>query len=329
MQRFLIFLYSLFLFTLTMNPLIAIDLEDKQDAKNDLRILELLPNLLCPLAVDPCIPKDFIALSPNGTLDAYDWIYWGPKDVLKAYFEDPNSLKVPVFRVKLSANTVQTGPNLFNEDMKKFLKLLKKEDPKGFSSIETQWGNYPVIAITTEKENNFIFLAWVGLNDPKAGWTLMFNLVYPNQKGHPNKEDRQLWESLFTKTTQLKDGEYFKACGQDLQEGYTLVNVGGAKLKMIAEKRQSDGKLQIVVIPDGSNVKFHYLNMIEGGMGAKWKYGEPIVKVSGKIVIKNENNQTIIDHVTSIFIKNVPEFSFKKENENELLIFQKNSHKAD
>jgi len=28
-----------------MNPLTAVDPEDKQDVKNDLRILELLPNL--------------------------------------------------------------------------------------------------------------------------------------------------------------------------------------------------------------------------------------------------------------------------------------------
>ena len=128
-------------------------------------------------------------------------------------------------------------------------------------------------------------MAWVGLNDPEAGWTLLFNLVYPDKKGHPNKKDRQLWESLIMKTTQLKDGDYFKACGQDLQEGYTLVNVGGAKLKMLAEKRQSDGTLQVVVIPESSDVEFHYVDMMECAMGAKWKYGEPMVKVYGEIAV--------------------------------------------
>lgn len=39
--------------------------KDRLEAKNNLRILDLLPNLLCPLAVDPGIPADFIALSPN------------------------------------------------------------------------------------------------------------------------------------------------------------------------------------------------------------------------------------------------------------------------
>jgi hypothetical protein len=163
MQRIFIFLYSLFVCMFTMNPLAAIALKDKQNAKNDLRILELLPNLLCPLAVDPGIPADFVALSPRGTLDPYDWIYWGPKNVLKAYFENPASLKTPVLRVKFSANVAQTGPNSFNnEGLMESLKMLQKEDPKEFASIETRWGDYPILAIRTKMEGQLIFMAWVG-----------------------------------------------------------------------------------------------------------------------------------------------------------------------
>jgi len=331
MQRIFIFLYSLSVCIFAMNPLaaIAIASKEQQDGKNDLRILELLPNLLSPLAVDPAIPADFIALSPKGTLDPYDWIYWGPKDVLKAYFENPTSLKVSVLRVKLSANVAQTDPNSFHKGFVEPLKMLQQKDPKGFASIETQWGDYPIVAIRTKMEGHLIFMAWVGLNDPGAGWTLVFNLVYPDKKGHPNKKDRQLWESLIMKTTQLKDGDYFKACGQDLQEGYTLVNVGGAKLKMVAEKRQSDGTLQVVVIPESSGVEFHYVDMMECLMGAKWKYGEPMVKVYGEIVVNNESVKSTTDYISSIFFKTVPEFSFKKEDGKKLLIFQKSCDKTD
>lgn len=125
------------------------------------------------------------------------------------------------------------------------------------------------------------------------------------------------------KTTQLKDRDYFKAGGQDLQEGYTLVNVGGAKLKMLAEKRQSDGILQVVVIPESSDVEFHYFDMVECLMGATWKYGEPMVKVYGTIALNNENFKSITYYVTSIFFKTVQEFLFKKDDEKKLLIFQK------
>ena len=116
MQRIFISLCSIFVCIFTMNPLTATAPKATQNATNDLRILDLLPNLLCPFAVDPGIPADFVALSPRGTLDPYDWIYWGPKDVLKAYFENPASLKTPLIRVKLSANVAQTGPNSFNNE---------------------------------------------------------------------------------------------------------------------------------------------------------------------------------------------------------------------
>lgn len=301
-----------------MNFLTAIDFTDSLEAKNDLRILNLLPNLLKPLAVEPGIPEDFVALSPTGILDPCDWIYWGPKDVLEAYFKNPSSLEAPILRVKLSANVVQTGPNSFSDEA--FLDSLKKEDPN--ACFETKWGDYPVCAIKARIEGNLIFMAWVGLNDPEAGWTLLFNLVCSDEKGHPNKQDRKLWENLLIKTTSLKDGDYFKALGQDLQEGYTIANFNGAKLKMFAEKRQRDGVLQVVVFPE-PDVEFYYEDMEEVLMGAEWKYGEPMVKVYGEVVFKNASMINDTKCVTSIFFKTVPEFSFKKEDPSELLIFQK------
>jgi hypothetical protein len=321
MKRIVIFLHLLFACVCGMNSLRAMATENIQEEKNNLRILKLLPNLYIPFAVDPGIPEDFIALTPSGNLDPYDWIYWGPKDVLKAYFEDPTSLKTSILRVRLSTNVSQTSPNSFNHDE---IKMLGKEDPTKFAYIETQWGDYPVLASKVRIEEQLMFTAWVGLNDPEAGWTLMFNLVYPLEKGGPKKEDCQLWENLLTKTIALKDRDYFKACGQDLQEGYTLVSVGGAKLKMLAEKRQSDGALQVVVIPDSPEVEFHYAGMMECAMGAKWKFGEPMVKVYGEIVLKKKNFTFTTDShfATSIFFKTVQDFSFKREDEKELLIFQ-------
>lgn len=312
MQRLFIFLY-LFVCIFTNNSLTAIVLEDQQYAENDLRILELLPNLVYPLAVDPCIPPDFIALSPRGTLDPYDWIYWGPKDVLKTYFENPASLKEPILRVKLSADVAQTGPKSFSVD-------------SSLNPFESQWGDYPVLGARARIEGYLIFIALVGLNDPEGGSTVMFNLVYPEGED-PNDEAQQLWENLLTKTTQLKDGDYFKALGQDLQEGYTLVDIGGAKLQVLAEKRQSDGVLQVVVIPDSSAVEFHYEDMMECLMGAQWKYGEPMVKVYGEIVVTRGNGKCIITDVISIFFKTVPEFTFKKDDGTKFLIFQKISDK--
>ena len=107
------------------------------------------------------------------------------------------------------------------------------------------------------------------------------------------------------------------------------MSVGGAKLKMIAEKRQSDGTLQVVVIPESSNVEFHYVDMMECEMGAKWKQSEPMVKVYGEIMFNDKNRKSTKSYVTSIFFKTVPDFSFKKDNEKKFLIFQKNHDKAE
>lgn len=327
MKKILAILCSLFLCTGTMSTVYAMVSNETQEVKDDLRILKLLPNLLCHLAVEPMIPEDFIALAPGGSLDLYDWIYWGPRDTLEAYFKDESSLNQPILRVKLSANVAQTGPKEFNGDSDELVRMMKKKNPKGFFYTESQWGNYPILALRSKIEKEVVIMAWVGLNDPEAGWTLMFNLVYPKGKGHPNKEDCAFWEAFIRDTKQLTDGDFFKACGQDLQSGYTIVNIGGAKLKVIAEKRHKDGQLQVVVIPETPNIEFHYVDMIEGRMGAQWKWGEPLVKVYGTIVVNGKNTKTNIDQVTSIFVQTVPEFSFKKEEmkeENGMSIYQKN-----
>ncbi len=92
---------------------------------------------------------------------------------------------------------------------------------------------------------------------------------------------------------------------------------------MTAEKRESDGLIQVVVLPESSNVEFPYVDMIECKMGAKWKYGEPMVKVYGEIIVNNRPLELTNNCITSIFYKNVSEFSFKKEEGKQSLIFQK------
>ncbi len=319
MQSNFLLVYVLFL-CMFINPSLAMAVEASQESSTNLRIVELLPNLCCPLAVNPGIPADFIAMSPNGNLDPYDWIYWGPKEVLKSYFENPASLKVPLIRVKLSANVNQTGPDTFC-GMESIKKMDKKR--KGLAFFENKWGDYPVLAMRKRIDGKLIYFAWVGLNDPEAGWTLLFNLVFPDEKDHPNNDDRKLWANFLKETSPLKDEDYFKACGQDLQEGYTLVNVSGAKLKLLAEKRQLDGALQVVVIPASTNIEFKYCDMMECLMGAKWKHGQPLVKVFGEITVNNQNIKSTTNYVTSIFYKTVPDFSLKKGDDKNALIFQK------
>lgn len=322
MNRSFVFLYVLFL------SMIAIDIEAKE-AKKNLRILELLPNLVNPLPVSPYLPANFIALSPSGHLDPYDWIYWGPRKVLKKYFKNPLSLKMPILRVKLSSNVVQTGPNSFNgKEHLQFIDVLKKEYPKEFASMETKWGKYPAFIIKAKMDGEINFTAWVGLNDREGGWTLLFNLVYPKGNGRPNELDCKLWENFFTKTTPLSGGEYFRALGQDYKDGYTILDINGSKLKMIAEKREHDGTIQLVVIPKHKDIQFEYDNMLEGLMAEDFRKGEPLVKVKGKIELTRGKAKYIdLNKSILIFYKTVSEFSHKQEDGEDLLIFQKEKAK--
>ena len=297
----------------------------------NLRISELLPYFCNPLAIDPFIPANFIALSPNGTLDPYDGIYWGPKDVLESYFENPSSLNSPILCIRLSPNVIQTGINSFCASTLELLKELEKLSPDDFESTTTRWGIYPIVTAKAKIEEKLHYIAWVGLNNMESGWTLIFNLVYPDKRVNPNEEDRALWENLLKKTTQLNNRDYFKAHGQDLHEGYTLVNVAGAKLKMIAEKRENDGQLQVVVIPETPNTEFNYFDMTECLMIAEWRHGDPMIKVHGEVVISEGCCTNVINQYISIFFNTVSEFSLKKEevNDKNYLFFQKNNIKND
>lgn len=297
-------------------------LNASSEESKGLRILDLLPNLCNPLAVEPAVPDDFVAMSPGGDLDPYDWIYWGPKDVLESYFKDPKSLDKPLLRVKLSANVAQRGPSIFIGGDIEYMEDMKNADPESFSDLEYHWGSYPVYAVRAKMEKDKIFSAWVGLNDQEAGWTLLFNLVYPKKAGHPNKDDQNLWDNFIRKTKQLPEPDFFKAHGQDMRPGLTLVDIGGAKLLMVAEKRENDGKVQVMVVPASSDVEFEYLKMEECLLGSEWNLGAPIVKVFGKLI--NNKLRFISGEVITVLLVTVPEFTNMDEakNKKELFIYQ-------
>jgi len=181
----------------------ATDSEECDNADADLRISQLLPNIFYPLLVEPAIPANFVAMAPSGDVDLYDWVYWGPKDVLETYFKNPNSLENAVIRVKFSGNVAQISPDTFGNGVEEHVKQLKQADPQ--SVIQKRWGQYPVVAIKEKMGNKIFNIAWVGLNVPDAGWTLMFNLIYPVNHREPSKEDEALWNTFITETEPLND----------------------------------------------------------------------------------------------------------------------------
>lgn len=313
------------LFLCAANMLTALSPSQAHESPDKPRILELIPNLVSPLGVEVAIPSNFVPMSPNGMVDPCDWIYWGPKDTLEAYFKNPADLQSPVIRVKLSTDMGQTQMGSLDVQAAQ----MRRNMPAEFEVTQLKWGEYPVVAVRGKINNRAVLTAWVGLNAAESGVTLIFNLVYPDETA-PNQTALALWNEFLHNTRQLSDYELFKAAGQDLQPGYTIVTAGLGKLKMTAEKRQRDGSIQVVVVPMQPEVTFKFLDLEEGLMGSKYKYGEPLVKVYGTTT--NKAAGIVMNHVTSILIESVTEFSVNKDDSNAtqgMLIFQKQGGQTD
>lgn len=235
----------LFIFALVSCQLIA------TDKWSDTRISKLLPQLDCPLAVEPAIAKSFVAMSPNGQLTAATWTLWGPKSVLEAYFRNPDSLSQAVLRVRISESVKQVGPDKFNRENDELAKVLAPLGLKRMFDVRMNWGKYPIYAITAQFETKWLYAAWVGLGDPQ-GTTLMFELIYPGSK--PTDADFALWNTFLDKTTPLPEPVYSQSFNVHYFPGYTLLFLYGAKCKIIGEQRYSDKAIQIVIDTQGSDL---------------------------------------------------------------------------
>lgn len=280
-------------------------------AQEDLRIQKLLPELPAPLAIHPAIPQNFIALSPGGPPDLCYWTYWGPKEVLEEFFEDHTALKKPILRFKLSGTIAEADPG----------KYLSGHSEENINEKELKWGPYPVYASSLPSKRPE-YNAWIGLNSPE-GWILQANLVYPEKESHPSKEALDLWNTFLEHTKPLSDPLFLKAHGQELKIGSTTLQIDGTKVILLAERRSSDKKLQVVVIPLDDHLDFQLKKVSLGTMGESWHYGEPLAKISARLTKKD---QFMTEKVISVLIKTVSDFSLDADllkRKEGIIVFQK------
>lgn len=273
------------------------------DVTQTLRIHQLMPqkDLLISLGVEPALPPDFIALSKKGEIDYSDCVYWGPENVLKAYFKDPNSLSTPILKVRIADFITQSQLKDFHRN---FLKEASKGELKFIHS--GNWGSYPYYCLeydTPEAEKTHLGL--IGLNEDSDS-VLAFILVSP-KKEIDQGQGLKLWENFFKQTKELPFPLFIKALGQEMHKGYTIVNVIGRKIKVFAEQRRSDKKLQFIVMPEDKNVKFAFRKSDLALMGADWHKNEPILKIHGSYII--DDGWMNYSHTTSVLIKEVDEFA--------------------
>ena len=275
---------------------------------SEFRSHELLPDLVNQIGVEFAIPKDFVSL--EGRSDRNEWKIWGPKNVVENFKKSPESLSQPIIRVYI-ADTKQAGSGEFIgcESDAKVKHDMRRLGAKNVKVERLSWGVYPVLAIEAEFPKTTMLTALVGLNAPD-GDALFFALEYPTCSKQPSEDERALWKHFLTKTRQLPEPQYYKAaCGQDLQEGYTVYQLRQSKVKMVVEERISDNKILIVAIPLDKNIQFDFKQASFGTMGGKWKHGEPLAKIHGVFTSHESNSSAVFNSTVSVLIKKVNDFS--------------------
>lgn len=281
--------------------------------EGDQRIFHLLPTLDAPLAVEPYIPRNFVAMSKTGILDAHDWVYWGPKDVLEAYFADPHSLKQSLLRVRLSETVKQISADKFSSENDELCKLLAPMGLKRLYDVRMNWGKYPIYIITAEFQKKWLYTGWVGLCDPQ-GTTLMFELVYPvavaDTALKPTNEQFKLWDEFLDKTKPLlSDPLYLDGFKISYTPGVTDIMLYGAAFSVVGEQRVSDKLIQVVVDTQKSGFKAVLDSVYLAHISPQLNTGGPGAKVYLSLVRKEGDKETVFTHMLPVIVKPVEAFS--------------------
>jgi hypothetical protein len=127
-------------------------------------------------------------------------------------------------------------------------------------------------------DDDEVHAALIGLDH--GGQVLCMELNCPHNQHTPSAEDLNMWSEFLEKTKFLEEHEFYKAHGQDLREGFTLVNVYGCVLRVSAEKRTRDGKIQVVIKPEDDHISCKCMDVVQMLMETNWHFFEPSLKNS-------------------------------------------------
>lgn len=163
---------------------------------------KFLPGIEEQLAIEPALPKDFIADSIQNEPNVIDGVIWGKKEDIEQLKNDPKQIKSTFIIARLSTNVTQAGSNEFNGE-KDFIKELEDLSYTNVVIEKLKWGEYPVLSLNaTSAEDRKIYVAWVGLNETDTHKVLLLNFVYPDQQNEPTPDQLKIWETLLRQTKQ-------------------------------------------------------------------------------------------------------------------------------
>lgn len=287
--------------------LLHIDLfsAEEIDISKPLRIHQLMPRegMFVSLAIEPALPLDFIALSQDEEINYSDWVYWGPKKVIRAYLKNPLSLNEPIIRVSFAQNiTLKSDGTL---DIGLIEQSFIEAEVKDLKISYGKWGDLPYCILSGVVKNEKFHMAYVGGNELEGTFFLFHLLVPNNLKEEPRA--LELWNRFFKETKYLPESLAIKAHGQEMHPGYTIQDVAGCKMKVIAERKKSNQKTRFACIPVDSRVKFIFDGALSTHMGFDWHRGAPLLKIRGTYIV--DDGWVNYSTTTSIFIKEVDDFT--------------------
>ena len=108
----------------------------------EIRISNLLPYVVHPPLVEPCLPASFTLGQRDEDPYFTEGYYWGNQTTLQGYFENPESLNGCLIRAQVSINVSQVGLNRFSNDGR-----INDLSAAGFSEImvnKGKWGIFPI-----------------------------------------------------------------------------------------------------------------------------------------------------------------------------------------
>lgn len=268
------------------------------------RIAQLLPRLDTPLAVEPMLPADFIALPKD------DWVYWGPKEVVEAYFANSSSLKTSILRVRPSETVKQVGPDTFSAENDELCKLMAPLGLKRLFDVRMKWGKYPIYAVTCEFQKKWLYTAWVGLSDPQ-GTTLLFELVYPGTK--PTQEQFALWDQFLDRTVPLQEPMYSSLYKLEYKKGVTELTFYGSSLAITAEQRYSDKEIRVMVDVKNSGFTTRLDSVYFAHIAPTLEVNGPGAKVYFSLVRTQNGKEELFTQMIPVLVQPVEAFSHDSE----------------
>lgn len=209
-----------------------------QNKAEDLRILQLLPDIAHPPLVNPCIPQDFTLGMKEGGY------YWGTKSNTADYFADTSTLKGCLIRAQISTKVAQLGFDRFSCDAN-----THDLAAAGFTGIKMQrgkWGIFPYRELHAKgPKGRHYYQMWVGLNT-EEGTTLCFQFIYPEYLNEPTQNQKSIWRDFVSKTAFLSMKDLLIARGvfPDMEQ-----------ISFSAFKRRCDQKFFIQMEGEVSHLK--------------------------------------------------------------------------